>query len=117
MYLLPLNVYVRIVCVPSAFSSLLNASAYSDRKDVVEIAVVGPRDAAGTRALLAAARARYVPARVIGWLDPAAGATDLPLLKGKTLSAGKPAAYVCRNYACDAPVTDPAILTKALARR
>jgi uncharacterized protein YyaL (SSP411 family) len=103
--------------VPSAFSSLLNASAYADRKNVVEIAVVGPRGAAGTRALLAAARARYLPARVIGWLDPAAGATDLPLLKGKTLSSGKPAAYVCRNYACDAPVSDPEVLAKALARR
>ena len=76
--------------VPPAFASLLNASAYADRKDVVEIAVAGPRDAAGTRALLAAARARYVPARVIGWFDPAAGASDLPLLKGKTLSAGSP---------------------------
>jgi uncharacterized protein YyaL (SSP411 family) len=103
--------------VPSAFSSLLNASAFADRKDVVEIAVAGPRDAAGTRALLAAARARYVPARVIGWFDPAVGASDLPLLKGKTLSAGKPAAYVCRNYACDVPVSNPSALTKALSPR
>jgi uncharacterized protein YyaL (SSP411 family) len=102
--------------VPSGFASLLNASAYADRKDVVEIAVAGPREASGTRALLAAARARYLPARVVGWLDPAAGASSLPLLAGKTLSGGKPAAYVCRNYACDKPVTDPADLTKALSR-
>jgi uncharacterized protein YyaL (SSP411 family) len=52
----------------------------------------------------------------VGWLDPAAGASSLPLLAGKTLSEGKPAAYVCRNYACDKPVTDPADLTKALSR-
>jgi uncharacterized protein YyaL (SSP411 family) len=102
---------------PSAFATLLNASAYADRKDAVEIAIVGPREAAGTRALLAAARSRYLPARVMEWVDPSAGSSDLPLLKGKTLSAGKPAAYVCRNYACDAPVTDPAVLIKALARR
>jgi hypothetical protein len=102
---------------PSGFATLLNASAYADRKEIVEIAIVGKREAAGTLALLAAARTRYLPARVIGWLDPAAGASDLPLLAGKTLSAGKPAAYVCRNYACDAPVTDPALLAKALARR
>jgi len=103
--------------VPSGFASLLNASAYADRKDVVEIAIAGPRDAAGTRALLDAARARYLPARVIGWLDPAAGLSGLPLLAGKTLSDGKPAAYVCRNYACDKPVTDPAALTTVLTRR
>ncbi len=101
---------------PAGCATLLNASAYGQSKDVLEIAIVGPRDAAGTRNLLAAARARYLPARAWAWFDPAAGSNDLPLLKGKTLSGGKPAAYVCRNYACDAPVTDPAALAKALAR-
>jgi uncharacterized protein YyaL (SSP411 family) len=99
---------------PVGCASLLNASAYADTASVLEIAIVGPRDAAGTMGLLAAARARYLPARVIGGFDPAAGPSDLPLLAGKTLSGGKPAAYVCRNYACDKPVTDPASLRKAL---
>jgi uncharacterized protein len=102
---------------PSACATLLNASAYGSPRNVIEIAIAGPREAAGTRALLAAARARYLPARVIGWLDPAEGASELPLLKGKTLMAGKPAAYVCRNYACDAPVTDPVALAKSLDNR
>ncbi len=103
--------------VPAGFATLLNASAYAERKEVVEIAIAGPRDAGGTRALLAAARARYIPARALAWFDPATGPSDLPLLKGKTLSAGRPTAYVCRDYACDAPVTDPAALTASLARR
>jgi uncharacterized protein YyaL (SSP411 family) len=102
---------------PAGCATLLNASAYAEREKVVEIAIAGPATAAGTRSLLAAARARYVPARAIACLDPAAGPSDLPLLKGKTLSGGKPAAYVCRNYACDAPVTEPGDLAKALARR
>ena len=101
---------------PAGCATLLNASAYAEREKVVEIAIAGPLDAPETRALLAAARARYLPARGLAWFDPAAGPSDLPLLKGKTLSAGKPAAYVCRNYACDAPVTDPAALAKALQR-
>ena len=103
--------------VPSGFASLLNASAYADSKGVVELAIVGPRDATATRALLAAARARYLPARVVSWFDPNAGLSDLPLLKGKTLSGGRPTAYVCRDYACDAPVTTPEALTASLARR
>ena len=103
--------------VPAGFAALLNASAYAERSDVVEIAVVGPRDAPATRALLAATRARYLPARAVAWFDPAAGPVELPLLAGKTLSGGRPTAYVCRNYACDAPVTDPAALTAALAKR
>jgi uncharacterized protein YyaL (SSP411 family) len=102
---------------PSGFATLLNASAYADRGGVVEIAIAGPRDAKATRALLCAVRHRYLPARALAWLDPAAGQSDLPLLAGKTLSAGKPAAYVCRNYACDKPVTDAGELQKALARR
>jgi uncharacterized protein YyaL (SSP411 family) len=101
---------------PAGCASLLNASAYAERDKVVEIAIAGPSSDPRTRALLAAARAAYLPARAVAAFDPAAGPSELPLLKGKSLSAGKPAAYVCRNYACDAPVTDPAGLTKALAR-
>ena len=102
---------------PVGCATLLNASAYADTAAVVEIAIVGSREAAGTAALLAAARGRYTPARVVGGLDPALGPSDLPLLAGKTLSGGKPAAYVCRNYACDKPVTDPGSLAKALEGR
>jgi uncharacterized protein YyaL (SSP411 family) len=102
---------------PVGCATLLNASAYANTAAVVEIAIVGPRLAPGTVALLAAARARYLPARVVGGFDPATGPSDLPLLAGKTLSGGKPTAYVCRNYVCDAPMTDPASLTKALERR
>jgi uncharacterized protein YyaL (SSP411 family) len=102
---------------PSGFATLLNASAYADRQAVPEIAIAGPRDAPGSRALLAAARARYLPASALAWFDPAAGPSDLPLLAGKTLVGGKPTAYVCRNYACDKPVTDPGELAKALAPR
>ena len=101
--------------VPAGFATLLNAAAYADRKDVVEIAVAGPRDAAGTRALLAAARGPYLAARALAFFDPGAGASDLALLRGKTLVSGKPAAYVCRNYACDTPIVEPAALTRVLA--
>jgi uncharacterized protein YyaL (SSP411 family) len=38
-----------------------------------------------------------------------AGGQDetVPLLAGRTTVDGKVAAYVCRNFACDRPVTDP----------
>jgi uncharacterized protein YyaL (SSP411 family) len=39
----------------------------------------------------------------------AVGAPDseeFPLLGGRPLVGGEPAAYVCRNFTCDAPTTD-----------
>jgi uncharacterized protein len=48
-----------------------------------------------------------------------AGAPDqpgVPLLADRRLVDGKPAAYVCRGYRCDRPVTEPAELVSALRR-
>ncbi|MGA9102957.1 hypothetical protein, partial [Aeromicrobium sp.] len=39
--------------------------------------------------------------------------TPLALFDGKTEIDGSPAAYVCRDFACRMPVTDPAALEDA----
>ncbi|MEU6813265.1 thioredoxin domain-containing protein [Streptomyces sp. NPDC046860] len=81
-----------------------------------EVAVVGPslgdeRTAALHRtALLATA-----PGAVV-----AAGTPDgdeFPLLAHRPLVDGAPAAYVCRDFTCEAPVTDPGALRTALGGR
>jgi uncharacterized protein YyaL (SSP411 family) len=38
----------------------------------------------------------------------------LPLLEGRGPVDGKPTAYVCRNYACEMPATDPGALGRQL---
>ncbi|HWN73701.1 MAG TPA: thioredoxin domain-containing protein, partial [Solirubrobacterales bacterium] len=42
------------------------------------------------------------------------GATEPPLLQGRTTVEGKPAAYVCENFTCQLPVTDADDLRRQL---
>ncbi|WP_439811774.1 thioredoxin domain-containing protein [Streptomyces sp. P9-2] len=45
------------------------------------------------------------------------GTDEFPLLVDRPLVDGAPAAYVCRNFTCDTPTTDPARLRAALGGR
>jgi uncharacterized protein YyaL (SSP411 family) len=77
----------------------------------VEIAIAGPpgpRRAALHKTALAAAP----PGAVIACGDGAD--RRIPLLAGRTAVADGPAAYVCRDFACRAPVTEPDQLRAAL---
>ncbi|MEO3814046.1 thioredoxin domain-containing protein [Sphaerisporangium sp. B11E5] len=75
----------------------------------VEVAITGAPDDPRTAALHRAALMSGVPGLVI-----ALGDGDVPLMRGRGLVGGEPAAYVCRNFACRLPVTTPADLTKEL---
>jgi uncharacterized protein len=65
-----------------------------------EIALVGPPDA-----FLAVLRRHYLPRAVLA----AGTASGIALLRDRPMVDGKPTAYVCENFACKQPVTDPAI--------
>ena len=81
-----------------------------------EVVVVGDREDAATKALLEAVHSRYIPNKVVAGMasedDPIAD--ELALLEGRGLVNGLPTAYVCQNYACQLPVTDPAALLEQL---
>ncbi len=79
-----------------------------------EIAIIGPPDAEGTRALLRAVYRGFVPNKVVMLSPEAAGPDAPPLLRGKKPVDGRPAAYVCSGYICKAPVTDAISLVKLL---
>jgi hypothetical protein len=83
-----------------------------------QIVIVGdPRDEA-TLALERAARSRYLPFAVHVPVAPGEAASRLgallPLVADLTLRDGRPTAYVCRNFACDRPTTDPRELAAQL---
>jgi uncharacterized protein len=79
----------------------------------VEIAVVGRPDDARTRELHETALYAAPPGAVLALGDGVNAA--VPLLVGRGLVGGAPAAYVCRQFACLAPVTTPQQLRTALA--
>ena len=81
---------------PRAFSHLLEAAELV-ASGLDEVVITGDRPD-----LLAALRARWRPNAVLSWGDRLAG----PLWEGRDEGHG----YVCRNYACGIPVSDPADL-------
>ncbi|MBW3534120.1 MAG: thioredoxin domain-containing protein [Gemmatimonadetes bacterium] len=99
---------------PAGYGHLLG-QVESELTPPVEVAVIGPPDDPATRALLAAALAPYLPERTVAGADPGTGPVpQLPLLEGRGPVEGRPAAYVCRAYACRTPVTEAAEVGREL---
>jgi uncharacterized protein len=71
-----------------------------------ELAVLGPVDSEVARAALEP----FQPNTVVA-VGPGEG---VPLLEGKDLVDGRPAAYVCEGFACKAPTTDARTFRNAL---
>jgi uncharacterized protein YyaL (SSP411 family) len=78
----------------------------------LEVAVVGGRDDERTRALHRTALMAVAPGTVVSMGEP--GAEGVPLLHGRGLVEGAPAAYVCRGFTCRLPVTTTGDLGREL---
>ncbi|MGW2618074.1 thioredoxin domain-containing protein [Streptomyces sp. NPDC001500] len=79
-----------------------------------EVAVVGAGpDDPGAGELHRTALLGTAPGAVVAF--GVAGGDEFPLLAGRPLVDGRPAAYVCRGFTCDAPTTDPHRLRDALS--
>ncbi len=78
-----------------------------------EVAVVGSLTDARTQLLLEEVRRHYLPHTVLALKEPE-DENPLPLMEGRTLVDGQPAAYVCENYACRLPVTSVEALRTAV---
>jgi uncharacterized protein len=94
---------------PLGFARALNALDFF-LDEPREVAIVGPPQAEGTRALRRAVFEPFVPNKVV-----AGAGADIPLLEGRELRNGNAAAYVCQHYVCQAPTSDPEELRKLVA--
>jgi len=62
-------------------------------------------------ALQRSAAGPYAPDLVIAPLPDGDAVAELPIFAAKVPRDGAPTAYVCRGYACDAPTSDPDLVS------
>jgi hypothetical protein len=91
---------------PQAFGHLLQALDFR-LAHVKEVALVGDE----LRPLERVVRGSFRPHLVIAGGEP----DGVPLLEGRAAVEGRPTAYVCEQFLCRAPVTEPAELESLLA--
>ena len=89
-----------------------------------QIVLIGSPDAADTKEMVAALHRSYVPHKTLIQIDPQSAESalaSLPLLRevlaGKTQVDGKATVYVCHDFTCSLPVTEPAELSGLLNGR
>jgi uncharacterized protein YyaL (SSP411 family) len=83
-----------------------------------QIVIAGERDASDTRALVGEVHRHFIANRVLLLADGSEGQRyleeKLEVLRGMKRGDGKATAYVCENFTCKAPVTDPKALRALL---
>jgi hypothetical protein len=109
--------YLREHTGSAAASTWMMASLDLALDPSVEVVVVGDPKAADTQALMQIVNSHDRSGMVV-ILKPALGDPVLdhlaPFTRGFTARSGKASAYVCRNHACELPVTDPESLGEIL---
>ena len=106
----------RIRQAPSALPQMLAAYQYSLEKPV-QIVVAGDHQSPQTQELLRVVNRKFIPFKTLIVVDddtrPALSKIQ-PFLGTLKPIGGKPAAYVCENFACKLPTSDPKKLEELL---
>jgi uncharacterized protein len=104
---------------PSAMPQMLVALDYSLSKPR-QIVIAGKKDTLETKALVKEAHRHFLPKTILLLADGAEGQKYLgernEAIHAMSTVDGKPAAYVCENFTCKAPVTDPKQLAELLSK-
>jgi uncharacterized protein len=102
---------------PSAMPQMLLALDYSLSKPR-QIVIAGNKDAPETKALLKEVHRHFLPKTILILGDGAGGQKYFgeknEAIRAMSPIGGKPAAYVCENFTCKAPVTDAKQLAELL---
>jgi uncharacterized protein YyaL (SSP411 family) len=102
---------------PTGFANWLSAAHLAVER-IDELAVVGDPNDEATQDLIAAGgeAARRAGRNLVVTVAADPDGSAVPLLAGRTTIDGRPTAYLCREFACRLPVTDPAALAAEFER-
>jgi len=100
---------------PQAFAESLNAADMLSQ-GIAEVAIIGDRDAETATAILDLLQQPYRPNLMAAWADDDVDQHEsIPLLSARRKLDGNTTVYVCRDFACQLPVTTPAELEALLS--
>jgi len=103
--------------LPSAHSQLMSA-LQRDVGPSLEVVIAGTPSADDTTALIATVREMYLPQAAVLLAPPGEAGAAIrklaPFAEAYEPVEGKAAAYVCRDFTCQLPTTDPAKLAELL---
>jgi hypothetical protein len=103
--------------MPSGFTQALQALQFL-QGGACDIVIAGDRDLPDTQAMIRAVRSVYQPNRTVILKEP--GCTDVetiaPFTADMTAVNGKCAVYICRDFSCEQPLTDPQAVRAALQK-
>jgi uncharacterized protein YyaL (SSP411 family) len=104
---------------PSAMPQMLVAFDFSSSKPR-QIVIAGKKDAPETKAILREVHRHFLPKTIILLADGAEGQAYLgekiEAIRAMSILDGKPAAYLCENFTCKAPVIDAKTLSELLSK-
>ncbi|MCI0622137.1 MAG: thioredoxin domain-containing protein [Acidobacteria bacterium] len=107
----------RLTDVPQAVPQLAAAFDFSQSK-AKQIVIAGDLQSPDTKALLRLVHERYIPNKILLLADGAAGQKQLvqwlPFIKGVTRRQGRATAYICEDYVCKLPTSDPQVVARLL---
>ena len=100
----------RISDYPSAMPKMLTALAFQLSKPR-QIIIAGDPQAEDTQKLVSTVQDFFIPHKILLFADNGPGqawlSTQLPVINDLTMVEDKATAYVCENFTCRLPVTDP----------
>jgi uncharacterized protein YyaL (SSP411 family) len=111
--------HVTLSRFPSAMPQMLVALDFSSSKPR-QIVIAGKKDAPETKALLTEVHRHFLLKTIILLADNSEGqkylGEKIEAIRAMSMVDGKSAAYVCEDFTCKAPVTDPKALSELLTK-